>query len=170
MNLLFKLIQGIERITTRASLFIAMCCLVILSLSCIYQVVARFILYESIAWSDTLATMMMTWAVFFGLPAAFREGAMISVDIIPSMVGKDKAWLVLLIAGLTLFLLIFCAWYGWAILPRVRFQTIAGLNISIMWSYLAIPVGMTLAALAVFTETIEVLRDGRSHDGQEIEV
>ncbi|MGB6117142.1 MAG: TRAP transporter small permease subunit [Mesorhizobium sp.] len=160
---IISILNRIERFTTGAALTVAMCAMLVLCFSCLYQVLARFVLLQSLAWSETLSTMMLTWAVFFALPAAFREGAMISVDIIPSIVGKDKAWLVLLIGSLTLFLLVFSAWYGWQMLPRVRFQQLAGLHISIWWAYLAIPVGTTLAALAVIMEAIDTLR-GRSED------
>lgn len=161
--MLFTILDRIERVTTRVALVIAMCSMMVLAISCFYQVIARFVLFQSLAWSETLSVMMLTWAVFFGLPAAFREGAMISVDIVPALVGKDNVWLVLAITGLTLILLVISAWYGWAMLPRVRFQTISGLNISIMWAYLAIPVGTTLAVLAVIVEAMETLR-GKSED------
>lgn len=160
---LVSVLDRIERFTTGAALLVAMFAMLVLSFSCFYQVLARFVLFQSLAWSETLSTMMLTWAVFFALPAAFREGAMISVDIIPSIVGKDKLWLVLLIGSLTLLLLVFSAWYGWMMLPRVRFQQLAGLHISIMWAYLAIPVGTTLAAFSVVMEAIDTIR-GRTED------
>ena len=43
----------------------------------------------------------------------------------------------------------FLAWIGGQMTWRVRFQTVPSLDISISWIYLAIPVGATLAAVAV---------------------
>lgn len=166
--MMFAMFRRVERVTTNGALLIAMLCLVVLSGSCFYQVIARFIIHESLAWSEAISTLLMTWTVFLALPAAFREGAMISVDIIPSIVGKDKLWLVTLIAGLTIVLLAISAWYGLQILPRVQFQRVAGLNISIMWGYLAIPVGAILAIPAVIVETVESLKANRIDNSLEI--
>ena len=43
----------------------------------------------------------------------------------------------------------FVAWIGGQMTWRVRFQNVPSLDISISWIYLAIPVGATLAAIAV---------------------
>src|SRR3546814_17055861 len=41
--------------------------------------------------------------------------------------------------------LVLAAWYGGKVAWAVRFQTLAGLDISISWAYLAIPTGAILA-------------------------
>ena len=47
------------------------------------------------------------------------------------------------------------AWVGGQMVWRVRFQTLPSLEISISWVYLAIPVGASLAAIAVLARLLD---------------
>ena len=53
------------------------------------------------------------------------------------------------IALICIAFLAFIAWIGGQMTWRVRFQNVPSLDISISWIYLAIPVGATLAVIAV---------------------
>lgn len=48
------------------------------------------------------------------------------------------------------------AWTGYQIAERVRFQNLAGLEISIAWSYGALPVGGAMAVLLALLAFIRV--------------
>jgi TRAP-type C4-dicarboxylate transport system permease small subunit len=48
-------------------------------------------------------------------------------------------------------------WTGWQMVGRTAHQQLAGLEIPISWVYLALPIGGTLAALAVLVRTSELL-------------
>jgi TRAP-type C4-dicarboxylate transport system permease small subunit len=161
-------LERLERWTTGISLVIAVLCLVLLSCCCLYQVVSRFALEEPLDWSEALIRSLMIWAVFMAMPAAFREGAMVSVDILPKLIGAERSIVVGGLAGLTIILLAFVSWYGWAILPRVRFQTVAGLGSSIAWVYIAIPVGTTLSILSVLANAIAAQRSKISDKSLEL--
>ena len=75
---------------------------------------------------------------------------MISVELLRNLLGGARrraleALIGLICAGF----LGFVAWIGGQMTWRVRFQNVPSLDISISWIYLAIPVGATLAAIAV---------------------
>jgi TRAP-type C4-dicarboxylate transport system permease small subunit len=53
----------------------------------------------------------------------------------------------------------FMAWVGGQMTYRVRFQTMPSLEVSISWVYVAIPIGMALAILAVLATWAEAGRD-----------
>ena len=152
-----------ERTTTRGTLSIAIACLAALSVCRLYQVTSRFILHEPLAWSEALTRALMIWSVFMGLPSAFREGAMVAVDVLPEMLGRNRMWLVIPTTILTIALLCIASWFAWAVLPLVRFQTVSGLNITIAWIYASIPIGTTLAIPAVIAALIDDMTD-REHD------
>lgn len=158
------LLERVERRATALALLGAVVCLAMLALCCLYQVLSRFVLQDPIAWSEALTRALMIWAVFLALPAAFREGAMVSVNIVPKYFGEANLLVVGLLSGGAILLLAISAWYGFAILPRVRFQSVAGLKISVLWVYLAIPVGMVLSMLAVLTRAIVIVRSKPSRD------
>src|SRR3546814_9546219 len=84
--------------------------------------------------------------VYIGIGIAFRQGAMVSIDLLRnSCKGPYRTCLEALITLAIVSFLVLAAWYGGKVAWAVRFQTLAGLDISISWAYLAIPTGAILA-------------------------
>ena len=129
---------------------IAQVLLVASAAAAFYQVIARFILHEPSDWSEVLTRALLIWTVLLGIALAFRRGAMISVELLHNLLqGHKRRLLEHLIAIICVAFLVFIAWVGGQMTYRVRFQNVPSLNISISWIYLAIPVGTSLAAIAV---------------------
>ena len=129
---------------------IAQLLLVAAAAAAFYQVIARFVLHAPADWSEVLTRALLIWTVLLGVALAFRHGAMISVELLRNLLGGARrraleALIGLICAGF----LGFVAWIGGQMTWRVRFQNVPSLDISISWIYLAIPVGATLAAIAV---------------------
>ncbi|WBX89977.1 TRAP transporter small permease [Achromobacter mucicolens] len=115
-----------------------------------YQVIARFVLHSPADWSEVLTRALLIWTVLLGVALAFRHGAMISVELLRNMLGGKRRRVLEAIIGLICASFLgFLAWIGGNMTYRVRFQNVPSLDISISWIYLAIPVGATLAAIAV---------------------
>ena len=115
-----------------------------------YQVVARFVLESPSDWSEAWTRASLIWAVMLGVALAFRQGAMLSVEMLHSFLSaRNKRWLEHLILVICVGFLGFMAWIGGQMTGRVRFQTMPSLDVSISWVYVSIPIGMTLAILAV---------------------
>ena len=121
-----------------------------------YQVLARFILESPSAWSEAWTRASIIWAVMLGVSLAFRQGAMLGVDLLHNLLPARRARLLehlvlLIVVGFLGFL----AWVGIEMTWRVRFQTMPSLAVSISWVYLSIPTGAILslvAALAYWAE------------------
>ena len=134
---------SIERWTTGASMLMACAMLVVASSLGLFQIITRFVLEQPAEWSEILIRVSLIWMVFLGIPTAFRQGAMVSVDVLyrwsPPRVRRVLD-AVVSIAALALMLVIL--WWGWDYAMRGRVQSMAGLeSLSMMWSYLALPVG-----------------------------
>ena len=115
-----------------------------------YQVVARFVLESPADWSEAWTRASLIWTVMLGVALAFRQGAMLSVEMLHSFLGpRNKRWLEHLIMVVCVSFLGFMAWVGGQMSWRVRFQTMPSLDVSISWVYIAIPIGMVLAILGV---------------------
>jgi len=111
-----------------------------------YQVLARFVLESPSAWSEAWTRASMIWSVMLGVALAFRQGAMLGVDLLHNLLEPHKARLLehlvlLIVAGF----LVFLAWVGVDMTWRVRFQTMPSLSVSISWVYVSIPVGAVLS-------------------------
>src|SRR5690554_3713758 len=115
-----------------------------------YQIVARFILEQPAAWSEPLTRMAMIWAVFLGLYALFRKGALISMDFAERRAaGATKQWMLALHTAAALAVMSFALYGGIKLLLIVRTHTISGLAISVGYAYAAVPVGAGLAIIAI---------------------
>ncbi|MEO5737134.1 MAG: TRAP transporter small permease [Variovorax sp.] len=142
---------GIERWTTGFSMIAACAMLVIASALGVFQIVTRFVLEQPAEWSEILIRMSLIWMVFLGIPMAFRQGAMVSVDVLyswsPPRIRRVLDFVVS-IAALALMLVIL--WWGWDYAMRGRVQSMAGLeSLSMVWAYLALPVGAVFCLFGI---------------------
>lgn len=140
-----------ERMLTGLSTAVACLMLVLAASIGLLQVAMRFIFELPSEWSEVIVRFALVWMVFLGIPAAFRRGAMVSVDLMQRKAPpRFRRVLDLLIAALSLALLAVIAWYGWDYAQRGKVQTIIGLeDYSMLWAYLALPVGAVIAMVAV---------------------
>ena len=150
----------LERFTSGLAMAGACAMLAIASALGMFQIVTRFILEQPAEWSEILIRLSLIWMVFLGIPAAFRAGAMVSVDVLyrwsPPRMRRVLDWAVA-IASLLLVLVIL--WWGWDYAVRGRVQSMAGLeSISMFWGYLALPVGALFCILGIVGNLIDPQR------------
>lgn len=151
----------LERWTTGFSMLVACLMLVVASALGMFQIVTRFVLEQPAEWSEILIRLSLIWMVFMGIPAAFRQGAMVSVDVLyrwsPPRVRRVLDWVVCL-AALTLIIIII--WWGWDYSLRGRVQSMAGLeSISMFWGYVAMPVGGMFCVIGIIGNLIDPQRN-----------
>ncbi|MDQ7955209.1 MAG: TRAP transporter small permease [Rhodocyclaceae bacterium] len=145
------LFLGLERRTTALSMALACLMLVIAASLGMFQIVTRFVLEQPAEWSEILIRVSLIWMVFLGIPMAFRQGAMVSVDVLyrwsPPKI-KRVLDAVVSIAALALMLVVL--WWGFDYAMRGRVQSMAGLeSISMVWAYLALPVGAVFSLIGI---------------------
>jgi TRAP-type C4-dicarboxylate transport system permease small subunit len=153
---------NLERRLTAFSLQAACVMMVIAVCLGMYQILARFVFQQPAEWSEVLTRFSLIWMVFLGVPTAFRQGAMVCVDVAHRLappVGKRILDWVVAIAAL--ILIGFMIRYGFDYAYRARVQTISGVeSFSMTWAYLAIPVGAVFCIFGV----IGCLIDPRRHE------
>ena len=141
----------IERITTSGAMAGACLMLAVASGLGMFQIITRFVLETPAEWTEILIRLSLIWMVFLGIPMAFRQGAMVSVDVMyrwspPRLRRVLDA--VVSIAALALVLVIL--WWGWDYSVRGQVQTMAGLeSLSMFWGYVAMPVGALFCILGI---------------------
>ena len=127
------------------ALSMALACTMMAVAACLgmFQIVTRFVLEQPAEWTEVLIRFSLIWMVFLGIPMAFRQGAMVSVDVLyrwsPIKIRRVLEWVVFLASVLLVVVII---WWGWDYANRGKVQTVIGLeSISMFWAYLALPVG-----------------------------
>jgi TRAP-type C4-dicarboxylate transport system permease small subunit len=149
-----------ERYVNGFSLFVACVMLAIAASLGMFQIITRFVLEEPAEWTEVLIRFSLIWMVFMGIPYAFRQGAMVSVDVLyrwsnPTM-KRALDWMVTL-ASLSLIAIIIVV--GWDYANRGKVQSVIGLeNVSMFWAYLAMPVGGVFSAIGIIGNLIDPKR------------
>ena len=126
----------------------------------VFQIVTRFVLETPAEWTEVIIRFSLIWMVFLGIPSAFRQGAMVSVDVLyrwspPGMRRVLDG--VVCVAALALIAVII--WWGWDYANRGKVQTMIGLeNVSMFWAYLALPVGGVFSILGILGNLLDPQR------------
>ncbi|MBX3655356.1 MAG: TRAP transporter small permease [Ramlibacter sp.] len=147
--------------TTTLLTMLAACAMLVLSAGLgMFQIIMRFVLEQPAEWTEVLIRFSLIWMVFMGVPTAFRQGAMVSVDVLyrwsPPRFRRVLDGVVC-VAALALIGVIF--WWGWDYAVRGRVQTMIGLeSVSMFWAYLAMPVGAVFSALGIVGNLLDPQR------------
>ena len=149
-----------ERGATFAALLGACAMLVIAASLGMFQIVTRFVLEQPAEWTEVLIRFSLIWMVFLAIPSAFRQGAMVSVDVLyrwsPPRVRRVLDYVVA-VAALALIGVI--VWWGWDYAQRGGVQSMAGLeSVSMFWAYVAMPVGGVFSAIGIIGNLIDPQR------------
>eukprot|EP01030_Chromulinospumella_sphaerica_P002938 gene2938-2871_t len=148
-----------ERWTTFIAMLGACAMLTLASALGMFQIVTRFVLEQPAEWTEVLIRFSLIWMVFLAIPAAFRQGAMVSVDVLyrwsPPRIKRVLDWVVALAALVLIGIII---WYGWDYARRGGVQSMAGLeSVSMFWAYLAMPVGGLFCVVGIIGNLIDPL-------------
>lgn len=151
---------AIERRSTALAMWGSCAMLVAASVIALYQVVSRFVFEAPAEWSEVSVRITLIWMVFLAVPMAFRQGAMVCVDLLYRLSNKHvRRVLDFLILFSSLLLMGVILWYGFDYSWRTRFQTISGLEaLTVIWAYAAMPVGALFSLLAILGQWFDPQR------------
>ncbi|KGX91764.1 TRAP transporter small permease [Pontibacillus marinus] len=160
MRAIIKSIDGLNKVL---GVLLAVL-LMVMSAVVFYQVFSRFVLDESLRWSEELARYIMIWAVFIGSALAIRKMELISVDAIKELMPEKaiKVLNILVYLASIVFLAVLVQ-YGFEMVSNVSTQTSPAMRIPMAWAYAAIPVGsifMIINCIAIVIENIMNFKGG----------
>lgn len=149
-----------ERLTTGLALVVACAMLAISASLGMFQIIMRFVIEAPAEWTEVLIRFSLIWMVFMGIPMAFRQGAMVSVDVLyrwsPTHIRRVLDFVV---SGAALALIGVIIWWGWDYANRGKVQTVTGLEeISMFWAYLAMPVGGVFSVISIIGNLLDPQR------------
>ena len=149
-----------ERYSTGLAMVLACAMLAVASSLGLFQIIMRFVIEAPAEWTEVLIRFSLIWMVFMGIPAAFRNGAMVSVDVLYRWSPpKLKRVLDFVVCGAALVLMLLVIWWGWDYANRGRVQTVIGLeDVSMFWAYLALPVGGVFSIIGIIGNLLDPQR------------
>jgi TRAP-type C4-dicarboxylate transport system permease small subunit len=150
------LVLTLDRIGTTIAAILACLALAVAVFAGLWQVVARFATETPSVWSEALVRTALIWMAFIGLAVAIRAGALVSIDIAHRLSrGALRCCLEGLSLASILAMLGVMFWFGWSMAERVKFQEMAGLEVSMAWGYAAIPLGAVFAMLGAVAHFLD---------------
>ncbi|MFM7347778.1 MAG: TRAP transporter small permease [Tagaea sp.] len=159
MGRLTGILLAIDRWTTGVATATAVAALAVVVAAGFWQVLTRFVFQDPATWSEALVRVSLIWMCYIGLAGCFRTGALVSIDLAHQLSrGLVRRFLETLALAGSLTLLAALFWFGWAMAERVKFQNLAGLEVSIAWGYAAIPIGAAFCAISVLAHYFDPSR------------
>jgi TRAP-type C4-dicarboxylate transport system permease small subunit len=156
-----QLFLSIEQRTTGFALLVSCAMLAVAASLGFWQIITRFLLERPSEWTEVLIRFSLIWMVFMGIAAAFRQGAMVCVDVLYRWSGaRTRRFLDWAVALVSIALLVLIVWIGWDYAQRGKMQSVAGLEeMSMFWAYLAMPVGSVFAILGALGNALDPKRE-----------
>ncbi len=150
----------LEGVCTAFAMTLACAMMAVAACLAFFQIITRFVLESPAEWTEVLIRFSLIWMVFMGIPMAFRQGAMVSVDVLyrwsPVKARRVLEWLVF---AASMGLVAVIIWWGWDYANRGKVQTVIGLeSISMFWAYLALPVGGVFSILGLVGNLLDPKR------------
>ena len=151
-----KMFLRLDRVLTGACLYLACVLLAVIACLGLWQVTSRFVLSQPSTWTEESMRRLLIWMVLLGVVAAFRQGALVSVDLMLRVSrGASRNTVRTIITAVNLAFLSVVLYFGIDLVWRVRFQTFASMDISMGWAYAALPVGALLGLVAVIAHHLD---------------
>ncbi len=127
-----------------AAIFAAMCAVGLL------QVFNRFVLNQSLSWSEEFQIYCHVWIVFLAIPIAYRHGAHLSMDSLRNMFPRRIAQAFdILIEILWIWFAVALAWLSWKVSEVAKLQSSPGLEMPMSYVYYGMVVGGLYLLLVV---------------------
>ncbi len=135
----------------KTCLFLAGCCIVIITIIIPWGVFTRFVLNSASSWPEPLAVLLMIALSFLSAVVCYREYLHIGVGIVPALLeGLSKIILGIAIEVAMLVTNLFMLWYGLKLVHTTWFQSVAEFPLlSVGLTYLPVPVGGLVTILFV---------------------
>jgi TRAP-type C4-dicarboxylate transport system permease small subunit len=123
------------------------------------QVVFRFVLNQSLIWSEEVAAWCMVWVVYLGAAALTHRGEHVSIPFFLNLLPAGVRRLGAVCRSLAMLLgVLFITWYG----TRVMFATFhivsQATGVNSRWVKLCIPISGALMTLFVLRRLIADIR------------
>ncbi len=141
------IIKWLDTNTERVILLIL---LVTMSIVTILQVFMRYVLENSLSWSEELARFAFIWLIYIGISYGVKKAKHIRVEALLTVFKLRGKYFINLVAHLLfLFFAVYAVYYGFTIFEAIHQsgQRAPSLGIPMSIMYLGMPIGMLLTSI-----------------------
>lgn len=149
-----KIIKWLDNNIERAILLVL---LVVMTIVTVLQVFMRYVMENSLTWSEELARFCFIWLVYIGISYGVKRAKHVRVEAVLSILKRRGKFVVNLIANvLFLYFAVYATYYGFTIMNTIQTtgQMAPSLGIPMSIMYLGMPIGMALTILRLIQRII----------------
>ena len=121
----------------------------------------RYIIRDSLSWTEELARYLMIWAALLAVSVGIKDKEHVGIQLLikqfPPIVTKLITFVVYII---TIIFLAVLTIKGYQVAARAQNQLSLALNISMYWPLMSIPVSGALAIIQQLIQTILIFKPG----------
>ena len=153
--------KWVDTLIVALSTVVAITALVVMFLSLMAEVVARYITNQSMGWPTEIPNLLFPWLIMGGIVLAAQRGQHIAVTAIQGWIGRGGNR-VLLIGHQALICATFfyLAWVGLDVIEITGGEIYPVTGISAKWAYLAMIAGFVGLAFTALTTLVHLLYAG----------
>ena len=134
------------------------------------QVVARYVLDNSLVWTEELSRYVFVWMTFVGAMLAIKEGAHIRVTILDGCLSAGvRKCLALFSLLLIIAFLAVVVWVGFGVVRLTSGQTTPALNLPLNYAlYASLPMASLFGIWFAVRKAVTILRSPARQDRSEV--
>lgn len=132
-----------------------------------FQVIMRYVMHDSLSWSEELSRYMFIWMINIGISYGVRTNRHISVDVLATILSKKKAAFLSVLADILFFIFsVTVIMYGIEVVQRIirMGQSSPALEIPMAWVYSSLPIGFFLVSIRLLqsiTRKVKCIHQGQ---------
>jgi TRAP-type C4-dicarboxylate transport system permease small subunit len=145
---------------------VCMVLVVALAVVVFLQVFNRFVLKAPLAWSEDLAMLLFQWVAFLGAAVGVKRIRHFGIElVVKRMSAKTRHWIEILIPWIMGFVALTMVTEGYKLILFNKNRIYSSMDLSYIWTYLAIPVSGVLIIIFLIQQEVGRLR-GRKERGE----
>jgi len=145
----------------KITLFVVIILTGILVITVLTGVFFRYIIRDSLSWTEELARYLMIWAALLAVSVGIKDKEHVGIQLLikqfPPRITKLITFIVYIITIVFLGVLTF---KGYQVADRAKSQLSLALNISMYWPLMSIPVSGALAIIQQLIQLILIFKPG----------
>ncbi len=127
------------------------------------QFFSRYVLNDSIAWTEEIARYLLIAVAFAGAPIAVRKNTHIHVEFFYRFINRSLARILSVLVDLIrIVFFAYGSWISWKILKIMKAQYMTAIQVSMAWIYSLVFAGFLLMTFRAVQVAIKHWRQGYS--------
>ena len=159
LNLLINVLNRINGLVAFFCRYLIIVIVAALAVILIAAVVCRYGLNSALSWAEEGSKYLMVWLTFLGTPIVLRQFGHINIDLlVKALPARLKQLLYVFIYSVILFTMAVIFWHGAKFTEVGMRQVASSFNLSMLYMYIAVPIGAFLTCLVAFEYLLRAVR------------